>query len=135
MVQMSELTNKQIMQNIFSEMARGESKLFVERMADDFRWIVAGTNQWSRTFDGKNAVLTDLFGLLGSKIVLPIITTAQRFIADGDYVVVEARGKSTTKAGNPYNNRYCFVFRLAGGKLKEVTEYMDTALATATFGD
>jgi ketosteroid isomerase-like protein len=77
----SELTNKQIMQNIFSEMARGESKLFVERMADDFRWIVAGTNQWSRTFDGKNAVLTDLFGLLGSKIALPIVTT------DGDYVV------------------------------------------------
>src|SRR5271168_3153637 len=135
MVPMSELTNRQIMQEIFSEMARGESKLFVERMADDFRWIVAGTNQWSRTFDGKNAILTDLFGLLGSKIALPIITTAQRFIADGDFVVVEARGKSTTKAGNPYNNSYCFVFRLADGKLKEVTEYMDTALASAIFGD
>jgi ketosteroid isomerase-like protein len=53
------------MQEIFAEMARGESKLFVERMADDFRWIVAGTSQWSRTFDGKNAVLTDLFGLAG----------------------------------------------------------------------
>jgi ketosteroid isomerase-like protein len=135
MVHMSDLTNKQIMQNIFSEMARGESKLFVESMADDFRWILPGTNQWSRTFDGKNAVLTELFGMLGSKIAGPIITTAQRFIADGDYVVVEARGKSTTKTGIPYNNSYCFVFRLADGKLKEVTEYMDTELATATFGD
>lgn len=129
------MTNKQIIQEIFSEMARGESKLFVERMADDFRWIVAGTSQWSTTFDGKNAVLTDLFGLLASKIAMPIITTAQRFIADGDYVVVEARGASTTKTGKPYNNNYCFVFRLADGELKEVTEYMDTALATATFGD
>jgi ketosteroid isomerase-like protein len=132
---MSDLTNKQIMQNIFAEMAKGNSKLFVETMADDFRWILPGTNQWSRTFDGKNAVLTELFGMLSSTIAGPIITTAQRFIADGDYVVVEARGKSTTKAGNPYNNSYCFVFRLAGGKLKEVTEYMDTELATAALSD
>jgi ketosteroid isomerase-like protein len=36
--------------------------------------------------------------------------------------------------GNPYNNSY-FVFCLAEGKLKEVTEYKDTALATAIFGD
>jgi len=132
---MSALTNKQIMQNIFAEMAKGNSKLFVESMADDFRWILPGTNQWSRTFDGKNAVLTELFALLSSTIAGPIITTAERFIADGDYVVVEARGKSATKAGNPYNNKYCFVFRLADGKLKEVTEYMDTELATAALLD
>jgi hypothetical protein len=72
--------------------------------------------------------------LLGSTIDGPILTTAQRFIADGDFVVVEAQGKSTTKAGIPYNNKYCFVFRLAGGKLREVTEYMDTELATAAIG-
>jgi len=79
------MTNKQIIEEIFSEMARGESKLFVERMADDFRWIVVGTNQWSRTFDGQNAALTDLFGL-ASKIAMPIITTPpQRFIAEGVY--------------------------------------------------
>jgi uncharacterized protein len=132
---MSELTNKEIMQNIFAEMAKGNSKPFVQSMADDFRWILPGTNQWSRTFDGKHAVLTDLFGLLSSTIAGPIITTAQRFIAEGDYVVVQAHGKSTTKAGNPYNNSYCFVFRLADGKLKEVTEYMDTELATAALGD
>jgi len=135
MVPMSALTNKQIMQDIFSELAKGNSKLFVETMADDFRWILAGTVKWTQTFEGKNAVLTELFGMLGSVLTGPIITTAQRFIADGDFVVVEARGNSTTKRGTPYNNRYCFVFRLADGKLKEVTEYMDTELATAAMGD
>jgi ketosteroid isomerase-like protein len=132
---MSELTNKQIMQNIFAELAKGNSKPFVESMADDFRWILAGTLKWSQTFEGKNAVLTELFGLLGSVLTGPVITTAHRFIAEGDYVVVEARGNSTTKRGTPYNNTYCFVFRLADGKLKEVTEYMDTELATAVMGD
>jgi ketosteroid isomerase-like protein len=60
---------------------------------------------------------------------------AQRILADGDFVVVEARGANVTKTGAPYNNNYCFVFRLAGGKLAEVTEYMDTELVTAALGD
>jgi uncharacterized protein len=44
--------------------------------------------------------------------------------------VVECRGRVTTKAGKAYNNTYCNVFRLAGGKLKELTDYMDTELLT-----
>lgn len=35
----------------------------------------------------------------------------------------------------PYCNTYCFVFRLREGKLAELTEYMDTELATAALGD
>jgi ketosteroid isomerase-like protein len=64
----------------------------------------------------------------------PVLTTANRFIADEDYVAVEAHGRSTTREGIPYNNKYCFVFRVAGGKLREVTEYMDTELAVKVLG-
>ena len=60
---------------------------------------------------------------------------AHRFIADEDYVVVEARGRNTTKDGVPYNNIYCYVFHLANGKLQEMTEYLDTELVTAALGD
>lgn len=132
---MSDVSNKQIMQEIFSALSKGDPQLFVESMADDFRWTVAGATKWSKTYDGKKAVLTELFGLLSSKLTGVITTTAHRFIADGDYVVVEARGTSTTKKGSPYNNTYCFVFRLADGKLREVTEYTDTELATMVLGD
>jgi len=38
------------------------------------------------------------------------------------------------KGGVPYNNSYCFVFRLADNQLKEVTEYLDTELVTAAMG-
>jgi uncharacterized protein len=34
----------------------------------------------------------------------------------------------TTKNGKPYNNEYCYVIRLAGGQMRELTEYLDTAL-------
>ena len=55
-------------------------------------------------------------------------------VAEGDHVVVQCRGKVTTKAGQPYNNHYCFVCRLSGGKLRELTEYMDTELAAQALG-
>ena len=52
-------------------------------------------------------------------------------LADGEHVVVEAQGRATTKRGQPYNNEYCFLYRLSGGKIVEVTEYLDTRLAGA----
>ncbi len=125
--------NKQLLQDIFAELARGNSEPLVTSMADDFRWTVAGTTNWSRTYEGKQAVLTELFAALRERIAGRLKTIAHRFIAEGDFVVVEARGNNTTRSGAPYNNTYCFVFRVADGRLKEVTEYMDTRLVNTVF--
>jgi uncharacterized protein len=124
--------NKKLMRHIFSELAKGNAKPFAESMADDFRWTVTGTTKWSKTYGGKQVVIQELLGTLGTILAPPIVVEAHRYIADGDYVAVEARGRNRTKGGTPYNNRYCFVFRLTDGKLQELTEYMDTELvATA----
>jgi len=129
---MSAAENKQLMQHIFDELAQGNSRPLVESMADDFCWTVTGSTRWSKTYEGKQAVIGELFGTLRSRMADRIRTKAERFIAEDDLVVIEARGNNTTKSGKPYNNTYCFVFRLANGKLQEVTEYMDTLLvATA----
>ncbi len=126
--------NKQLMQQIFEELSKGNSELFVASMADDFRWTVTGTTKWSKTYMGKQSVLGELLGPLRARINGRIKTTAHRLIAEDDCVVVEARGSNTTNRGVPYNNNYCFVFRLAGNQLKEVTEYCDTELVTAVLG-
>jgi uncharacterized protein len=120
--------NKQLMEQIFASLSAGDSKPLVENMADDFCWTVSGSTRWSRAYHGKQAVLSELLGALRPRITGRMRVAALRIIAEGDFVVVEARGNNTTVEGKPYNNSYCFVFRLAGGKLKEVTEYMDTAL-------
>jgi uncharacterized protein len=49
-------------------------------------------------------------------------------IADGDRVMVQARGLATTKRGDPYDQTYCLIFRVRDGRLTEVVEYCDTAL-------
>jgi len=129
---MSAAENKQLMQHIFDELAQGNSRPLVESMADDFCWTVTGSTRWSKTYEGKQAVIGELFGTLRSRMADRIRTKAERFIAEDDLVVIEARGNNTTKSGKPYNNTYCFVFRLANGKLQEVTEYMDTLLVAMT---
>jgi len=113
--------NKQLMQHIFSELSKGNSKPFVEGLADDVRWTITGTTKWSKTFQGKQAVLTDLLEPLRAQFAVPYTATAHRFIAEGDHVVVEGRGCVTTKAGIPYNNSYCWIYRIAGGKMREIT--------------
>jgi ketosteroid isomerase-like protein len=55
-------------------------------------------------------------------------------IAEGDVVVVQLRGKSETKDGQAYDNTYCHVFTMRGGKISDVTEYFDTELTSAVFG-
>ena len=132
---MSTAENKKLLESIFSELSVGNSRPFVEAMADDFSWTVTGTTKWSKRYAGKSVVLGELFGTLTSRMDGRIKTIPDRFIAEGELVVVEAHGSNTTKSGKPYNNRYCFVFRVSAGKLKEVTEYLDTELVSSALAD
>jgi uncharacterized protein len=121
-------SSKQLLQDIFAGLAKGDSRPFVDSLADDFSWTLTGTTKWSRTYRGKTSVMQDLMRPLFAQFADQYINTAQTFIAEGDRVVVECRGKVTTKSGKPYNNQYCWVCRVEDGKLKEVIEYMDTEL-------
>ena len=48
--------------------------------------------------------------------------------------MVEARGEMQTKAGVPYNNEYCLIYRLKDGKIVEMREYCDSALTETVLG-
>jgi len=131
---MSTEENRRLMEQVFAELALGNSQALVEVLADDVDWRVTGTTKFSRTYSGKQTLINELVGPLFSMLADRFVWVAQRIIADGDYVVVECQGKSTTKSGRPYNNKYCLVCRMGDGKIKEVTEYMDTQLVVDTFG-
>jgi uncharacterized protein len=126
--------NKRLMQDIFSELSRGNIEPFFEAMADDMRWTWMGTGRWSHTFEGKESVVNGLFGAVRETLSESFDVIPHHFIAEGDHVVVEHSGRNTTPDGRPYDNRYCWVCRFADGRLREVREYMDTELVTETFG-
>ena len=124
--------NKRIMQEVFEQLAQGNGKPFGELMAEDFCWTITGTTPWSGTYRGRQEVRSRLLGPLFAQFAERYTNTAQRILADGDWVVVECRGRVTLKSGKPYHNCYCYVIRMEQGRMKELTEYLDTQLvATA----
>ncbi len=92
-----------------------------------------GSGQWAKTFNGKQAVVNDLWAAVRTTIKQPFKVVADRILADGNWVVIEARGHNATPDGKIYNNKYCWVCRITDGKLHELKEYMDTELVTVTF--
>ncbi len=136
---MSAADNKKLVQGMFviagsPDPAVREKSLFMATLADDAIWTVTGQYSWSRTFTGKQSIMADLHGHVRSRLVERGRTVAHRIIADGDIVVVEAKGNNLTKEGQRYDNDYCLVFRFDGGRIKEVREYCDSVLTERALG-
>ena len=131
---MSAAENKQIITNMFAEISKGNGAAFLDAMADDVKYTLQGKTKFSGTLNGKQEVMAKLLGPLGAALEGGIAITPYNFIAEGDYVVMLANGKAQTKSGKPYNNSYCHVFKIVGGKVKEISEYLDTALVDDAFG-
>jgi hypothetical protein len=126
--------NEKLMRDLFAGIAAGDRTAFADSMADDFTMRVTGQYSWSQTFRSKQAFLRDLHGYLATLLADGRRTIPLNFIAGGDHVVVEARGEMQTKAGVPYNNEYCLIYRLKDGKIVEMREYCDSALTEAVLG-
>lgn len=131
---MSAETNKQLMEAIFAEIEAGNGAPFAATLADDVVMRITGQYSWSRTFRGKEAVMRDLYGYVRSLVERGSRTVPLRIFADGDHVIVEARGAMKTKAGEKYDNEYCLIYRFAGGRIVEMREYCDSALCEARLG-
>lgn len=124
--------NKQRMQAIFEGLARGDARLFLDSLDEAAVWRMIGTTPWSGVYAGKAAIRRDLLTPLFAQFADQYLNVADAIVAEGDTVVVECRGKVTTKTGRRYDNTYCWVCRLGDGKIVSLTEYMDTQLvATA----
>ena len=127
---MTAAENKQVMQDVFAELAEGNGRPFVEAMAEDVRWTIIGDTAWSGTWEGLASVQIELLDPLFAQFATTYRNNAIRLIAEGDWVVIESRGDVETTARGPYRNTYCYVCRLEDGKVKEITEYCDTKLLT-----
>lgn len=125
---MSTGANKQLVRAFFDALQSGDAESAFKLLTDDFTWTVIGTTELSgvhRGVDGVRKFLEQVFERLDTSQGIGL--DFGDFIAEGDKVVVEGRGTMKGKFG-PYNNTYCHVFTVRGGKLASDVEYLDTAL-------
>lgn len=125
---MTAIDNRSLIERIMEARSRRDHAPFIAAMADDFVWRITGSSAWSAEYVGKADVCERLLKPLYTQFVAPSSITPTRILADGDHVVVQCHGDATTISGQRYANTYCLVIRMQDGKLREMTEYMDTAL-------
>jgi ketosteroid isomerase-like protein len=84
-------------------------------------------------------LLTEVFPLVFDPLVPETVHFGLRWklmCADDNRAVVIFEGESTTKSGNPYNNRYVQILEFGDdGLIQEVWEFFDTDLANRTLFD
>jgi ketosteroid isomerase-like protein len=125
----------QLVHHIYSETAKGNGQPFLDAMHEDMTWRTIGSGAWSGLVSGRQAILDDIIRPLRRR--LEVMKTVPLNIIDGgdEIVALQARGANLTREGTPYENDYCFVIRVADGKLMSIEEYCDTALIDRVLGD
>ena len=126
--------NRALITQAFAGLEHGDPSAFIPLFAPDIAWRVMGSSAWSKHASGLADVERDLVGPLFARFAGPYRNIPELILADGDRVVVLAKGHAETLEGRTYANDYCFVFRLRDGMIAEVREYMDTILADEVLG-
>ena len=131
---MSIESNKQLVRDSLGAVSNGDTEKFLASLADDITWTFFGSHIFARTFEGKDDLLSGLHAGIAEVLDGGIKLHINSLTAEGDTVVVEAKGEARSKSGQDYNNDYCMVVTIADGKVKKVREYLDTELVTSVFG-
>ena len=92
---MSTKANKLLVQKMFEALGRGDRAPFLDALHDDLVMQVMGSSSWSQTVCGKRNFLDVFFGYVSSRLRARSPNTPLRYLADDDWVVVQARGNMT----------------------------------------
>ena len=125
---MGAFENKQLVRDAFAAWANGDGMAVFNLLADNASWTVMGSCPISGTYVGRQRLVEDALQPQRAKLAGPPTPTVINVIAEEDMVVIQWVGKGTTTTGQPYNNSYCYVVRIADGKIIQGTAYLDTEL-------
>jgi uncharacterized protein len=118
---------------IFRNLESGDGKGFFEHVADDVDWIVEGTHPLAGHYRSKAEFLAHTFEKLAQVFPEGAQLHVEHLLISGDWAAVELRSEATAKNGLRFDNRYCWVCRIADLRIVEVRAYLDSALVTRLF--
>jgi ketosteroid isomerase-like protein len=122
---------KDIVLNAWNTFASRDAERIAALFTEDAEWIAPKGNATAIALDHTDHMIgaRQIARFIAQEMhrMFSEVEIAFRGIhADGDVVIVEERMRATLPGGKPYENDYCFVFTVAGDRIREVREYMDT---------
>ena len=120
-------SHKQIAQEFFMLLGRGEIEPALALTTDDMTYWIAGKPGAAPTSGTKvkkqmRRLFENMMGALESGLPM----TVKGVTAEGDRVALELESLGRLKNGRTYNNEYHILLRFRDGKICAVREYLDT---------
>jgi len=117
--------NKELVKRTWLMLLGGDPEGALVNFSDDVTWWINGKLEGvSGMKKGKEAVRAFLGGVTQA-FPAGLKTEIKKAYGDGDTVIVELVNRGTSATGKPYENEYCFVYEVAGGKVRAIREYVD----------
>ncbi len=121
--------NKAVVQAYLRAMRRGDASL-PDFLTDDVTWWVPPSSPLGGLREGKGRVLELMASGVGLyDPAVPFEIEVEEMVAERDWVCVQMTLAARTAKGEAYHNHYHFAFRLRGGRICAVKEYVDTLYA------
>ncbi|GGB04901.1 hypothetical protein GCM10011491_36290 [Brucella endophytica] len=118
--------NEAIVRQAFDKWQAG-GNVFAELLAPDIKWTIHGSGPVARTYTGLEDFTKNASGPLVSRLATPITPRVHNIWTSGDAVIVRFDGTATTTSGEPYNNQFVWIFRMADGRVTEAEAFLDLA--------
>ncbi len=117
--------NKALVRQTWEALVRGDVKAAFNNMSDQVSWLIPGNLPVSGLKKGKAGILEFLRAAAG---MFPggLQSEVRRVYGEGDVVIVELTNRARLGNGRDYENEYCFIYELEGGKIRRIREYVDT---------
>ncbi len=124
--------NKKAIRDAFEAWSRGDGRPFFALVADDVNWTVTGRTPISGTYTSKKD-FRNVLKSMSEHLATELKIVLHDIIAEGDKVAVQFESHATGKNGLAYDQRYCWMLRMADGRVREVIAYLDTELVSRLF--
>ena len=131
MQEISTEASRAVVASFFRALRAGDMDALRGVFAPGATWVLRGDLPASGTWTGPDGIMDGFFPRIFGRLdpEVPVVQDVHRIIADGEYAVAEWTTHARTRDGRWYDSDYAGVFRVVGGQLAAVTEYLDTAYA------
>jgi ketosteroid isomerase-like protein len=122
--------NKRLVSNTWMAFARDDVEAGLANMSDDVTWLVPGTDpRYCGLKVGKDAIRRYRALVPGMFVDGRRHNEIRHIYGEGDTVIFELYARGNLANGKLYENVYCYVFEITGGKIRHIREYADTQKA------
>jgi uncharacterized protein len=120
--------NREIISRAFAAWQAGTSYIS-DVFAPDMVWRIEGHSAASRQYENKQQFVDEVLTPFGARFTTsdpfrPV--TIRGVFADGDTVIVVWDGRGIANDGQPYENSYVWIMRMADGLVVDGTAFYDS---------